>query len=231
MTLIEINVTFDFVCAWCYIGKRTLDRAISLYRKTYPGGRNDTITITWRPYYLNYNPHGHSVPKADLIDERLHDQTPDQRTALVNRMNKIGQSVGIYFKGGGMIGPHTRDAHRLVYLTRGSSSPETQGGLVEKILEAYHEREMDISDPAVLKEVAEMAGVEGKVLELWLAGGQSGGGDEVDEEARRNKEMMMMQMEGKRGVPRFVIQGEYEWDGQDVYEFMEIMGKVKEKED
>ncbi|KAL4893995.1 putative thioredoxin [Aspergillus ambiguus] len=221
MTLITIDVVFDFVCAWCYIGKRTLDRAIALYRKTYPGGCNDTITIAWRPYYLNYNPYGYSVLKTDLVDERLKDKTPEQRAALIKRMDKIGQSVAINFKGGGMIGPDTRDAHRLVYLSREDPNitSETHGELVENILEAYHEREMDISQREVLKETAVAAGIEPIVVERWLA---EDVGNAVDEEARRNKEM-----KGNTGVPRFLIQGMYQWDGDDLYEFIEIMGKVK----
>ncbi|EAU35544.1 conserved hypothetical protein [Aspergillus terreus NIH2624] len=211
MTLIEIDVVFDFVCAWCYIGKRTLDRAIGLYRKTYPGGRNDTITITWRPYYLNYNPYGHSVPKTDLMDERLKDQTPEQRAALISRMDKIGRSVGIHFKGGGMIGPNTRDAHRLVYLCREdpSTPSELQGDLVEKILEAYHELEKDISEKEMLRELAVAAGIEAATVDKWLEG--NGGGKEVDDEAKRNKGV-----DGNTGVPRFLIQGKYRWDGDDM---------------
>ncbi|GES61475.1 putative regulator of gluconeogenesis Rmd5 [Aspergillus terreus] len=210
MTLIEIDVVFDFVCAWCYIGKRTLDRAIGLYRKTYPGGRNDTITITWRPYYLNYNPYGHSVPKTDLMDERLKNQTPEQRAALISRMDKIGRSVGIHFKGGGMIGPNTQDAHRLVYLCREDASipSELQGDLVEKILEAYHELEKDISEKEVLRELAVAAGIEAATVDKWLE--ENGGGEEVDKEAKRNKEV-----EANTGVPRFLIQGNYHWDGDD----------------
>ncbi|KAI1650629.1 uncharacterized protein F4817DRAFT_326830 [Daldinia loculata] len=55
---------------WCYIAKRNLDTAISLYRKTYPGGESDTFSIVWTPYYLNYNPHPYSVEKDTLVHVR-----------------------------------------------------------------------------------------------------------------------------------------------------------------
>jgi predicted DsbA family dithiol-disulfide isomerase len=100
-------------------------------------------------------------------------------------------------------------------------SSEVHGELVEKLLEAYHEREMDISLPEVLKEAAVAAGIEAAVVERWLANV----GNVVDEEARRNREI-----EGIRGVPRYLFQGKYEWDGEDLQEFMEIMGKVKAEE-
>ncbi|KAF7125776.1 hypothetical protein CNMCM5793_002069 [Aspergillus hiratsukae] len=210
MTVIEIDIVFDFISAWCYIGRRSLDRAIALYRKTYPGGRNDTITIKWRPFYLNPNRHGHSVPKSVLFNERLKDKTPEQRAALVKRLDKIAQSVGVCINYARMIGPDTRDAHRLVYLSRedGTISSEVHGELVEKLLEAYHAREMDISRPEVLKEAAVAAGIEAAVVEKWLA---EDVGDVVDKEARKYREI-----EGIIGVLRFLFQGKYEWDGEDL---------------
>ncbi|TGJ84582.1 hypothetical protein E0Z10_g4193 [Xylaria hypoxylon] len=36
MTNFNIKVVSDTVCPWCYVGKSRLDRAIELYRKTYP---------------------------------------------------------------------------------------------------------------------------------------------------------------------------------------------------
>ncbi|KAI2779030.1 hypothetical protein F4815DRAFT_446628 [Daldinia loculata] len=70
MAVIEIQVISDIVCAWCYIAKRNLDTAIFLYRKTYPGGKSDTFSIVWTPYYLNYNPHPYSVEKDTLVHVR-----------------------------------------------------------------------------------------------------------------------------------------------------------------
>lgn len=105
------------------------------------------------PLLSQPNRHGHSVPKSVLFNERLKDKTPEQCAALVKRLDKIAQSVGVCINYGGMIGLDTRDAHCLVYLSGKDPtiSSEVHGELVEKLLEAYHEREMDISRPEVLK--------------------------------------------------------------------------------
>ena len=42
----RIDVIFDSVCPWCYIGKRRLEKALALR----PGLDSD---ITWRPFLLN----------------------------------------------------------------------------------------------------------------------------------------------------------------------------------
>ncbi|KAI8242856.1 hypothetical protein K4K57_000450 [Colletotrichum sp. SAR 10_99] len=111
MTIIEIEVIFGFVSAWCYIGKRNVDHAISLYQKTYPAGKKDTFSVTWKPYYLHYNPHPHSVDKSEVAKVRLSGMSPERQAALTLRMEQIGRSVSVNFKWGGKIGPDTRDAH------------------------------------------------------------------------------------------------------------------------
>ncbi|OLN86968.1 Uncharacterized protein YwbO 3 [Colletotrichum chlorophyti] len=223
MTVIEIDVAFDFVCAWCYIGKRQLEMAISLYQKTYPGGRRDTFSITWRPYYLNYNPSRHSVDKAELAETRLSDMTPERREALTRCMEQIGRSVGIGFRWGGKIGPDTRDAHRLVRLGR-AKAPEVGGALVEKLLEAYHELERDISDREVLRDAAVSVGLDAADVDsLWSSGE---GYDEVDAEERRTREAA-----AGSGVPTFIIQGVHRLGGvQDPSDFYEVFVQVKDGE-
>lgn len=133
--------------------------------------------------------------------------------------------MSIFFKAGGKIGS-TRDAHRNVHYCQMNESEKgadtaTTNALVEKIFEAYHEREMDISDPDVLRELAADARVSGDEVNGWLDASPA----VVDEEARRNKE------EVKSGVPVFIIQDEHRIDGSgDITQFLEIFSKVKETE-
>ncbi|KAF2095929.1 putative thioredoxin [Rhizodiscina lignyota] len=221
MTVIQIDVISDIVCAWCYIGKRRLERAISIYQKTYPGGSSDVFSINWRPYYLNYNPSPHSVDKSELMDTRLSGMSPEQRAALIQRMDQIGRSVGIDFKGGGKIGS-TRDAHRLIHLCQAKSA-EVQNDLVERLFQAYHELEKDISDRDVLHKIATDAGVNTVEVDEWLASDL--GADVVDDEAQKNRDTEAS------GVPTFIIQGVHRLEGaQDPSDLMEIFVKVKEGE-
>ena len=145
---------------------------------------------------------------------------------MMRRLAQVGHAVGIDFKFGGRHGS-TRDAHRLTLLsqtTTTASSHEIQDRLVEKLFEAYHELEKDISSPDVLREIAVDAGLDGSEVREWL-GSDNRGGDTVDAEARRNREA------GVSGVPMFVIQGEHRVDGaRDVEEFLELFIKVKERE-
>lgn len=207
---------------WCYIGKRTLEKAISLYQKTYPGGKDDRFSIAWQPYYLDQNPPARSVDKRELREQRLSGISPERATEMIQRLAQIGHSVGIDFKFGGRHGS-TRDAHRLTLLSQTkTASPEIQDKIVEKLFEAYHELEKDISSPDVLREIAVDAGLDESEVGEWLVSNL--GGDIVDAEARRNREA------GISGVPMFIIQGEHRVDGaRDVGEFLETFIKVKER--
>ena len=50
MNGLTIDVVSDVVCAWCFIGKRHLDRALQLWRQE----RSDSeVAVRWRPFFLN----------------------------------------------------------------------------------------------------------------------------------------------------------------------------------
>lgn len=86
MALIKLTVISDPVCPWvcynppmasyihlnlnfhtqCYIGYRRLTKAIRLYQKTYPGGSQDRIRISWKPYFLDREAPMESVPYIGL---------------------------------------------------------------------------------------------------------------------------------------------------------------------
>lgn len=139
-------------------------------------------------------------------------------------MNAIGRSVGIHFKGGGNIGP-TQDAHRLIYNAQTQASRDQQSStkvnhLVEKIFEAYHELELDISDRDVLQKIGIETGFSEEEVHRWLY--KDEGVSEVDLEAQRNKHTL------GSGVPVYIIQDEHKVNGSgDVSEFLEIFSKIK----
>ncbi|KAI1147587.1 thioredoxin-like protein [Nemania diffusa] len=240
MTVIEIQVISDIVCAWCYLSKRTLDQAIALYRKTYPGGRRDEFRLSWTPYYLNYNPHPHSVAKQELAktNPKTKDLTPAQSEKLTQRMDRAGRAAGIAFQWGGLIGPNpsSRDAHRLIRwgsaaIPTASSGTDSDGekksaatakrdALVEGLFAAYHCLELDISDRAVLRDVAVGAGFDAAEVQTYLESGADA--DAVDEEAARSKSAV------NSGVPTLIVQGERLDGVQDIQDLMEAFVRVKE---
>jgi predicted DsbA family dithiol-disulfide isomerase len=159
------------------------------------------------------------MDKSEVADIKLKGMSAEKRAALTQRMNQLGLSVGIGFKSGGKIGS-TRCAHVLIHLSQ-TRSPEIQDTVVEKLFEAYHELEKDISSLEILGEIAISAGLDGSEVEDLLR--SNAGETQVDEEARKNREI------ATSGVPLFIIQGEHQINGaQDPSEFMEAFIKAKE---
>ncbi|MCJ1327511.1 hypothetical protein MMC10_004180 [Thelotrema lepadinum] len=210
MTKFQINVISDPVCPFCYIGKSRLERAIALYQKTYPGGRNDTFTVTWSPYYLN-----NSAPKAGVpVTQRMAERFGADRVAeKQKRMRQMGAAEGFEFTFGGRIG-HTRDAHRVMQLAKVKENAEVGNAVMASIMKAYFEGDADVTSWDDLIEAAARGGLDRRQVKQWLEEGK--GGEEVDREVEEAERA------GIRGVPQFVINGKYQVDGaQNVEDFVE----------
>jgi predicted DsbA family dithiol-disulfide isomerase len=152
--------------------------------------------------------------------KKFKDWSAEKMAAASNRVEQAGRATGINFKDGGKIGS-TRDAHRLIYLCQKTQTPKEQDALVEKLFEAYHEQEKDISSKEVVREIAIDAGIREIEVNEWLNSDLDG--KTVDEEAQYNREKV------SNGVPTFIIQGVHRVDGaQDLQELLEALVKAKE---
>ncbi|KAL6722035.1 hypothetical protein ACLMJK_001140 [Lecanora helva] len=201
MTNFKINIYSDT----CYIGKRRLDRAISLLPKTYPKGRDDTFTFTWLPHILHPSAPATGVPLLGIMRSRLGD---DLASKWQRRLLAIGKGEGIHFGFGGKIGD-TRDSHRLIEFAKVKGK---QTEMVEGLVEA------------LLREVGVRVGLDGEEVDDWF---ESGGGEEQVEQAIRESEGNGKKM----GVPRYVIQGAYTVDGaDDPGAFLEAFADIKATE-
>ncbi|KAI0161536.1 DSBA-like thioredoxin domain-containing protein [Xylariaceae sp. FL1272] len=227
MTNFTIEIVSDPVCPWCYIGKKRLDRAIPLYQKVYPGGRNDTFTINWQAFYLDPTAPAEGIPWAQRHEQRFaarraanasNDKGNPDPEALRKRLASIGRAEGIEFSFAGKIG-HTRPAHRAIWYAK---TKGVQDEFVMALFADYFEGEGDVTSYESLADMAAKVGLDrGETLE-WLEGGK--GTEEVDNEARSAVER------GLKGAPNFYIQGQHVDGAHDEQAFMEVLVKIKEDE-
>ena len=218
MTTFNIAITSDNVCPWCYVGKKKLERAISLYKSAHPAS-NDTFSMTWLPYYLNPAAPKIGVDKRSYFKSKFGDE---KASMIMERLAAVGKDAGINFSFGGKTG-NTRDSHRLVQFGK-TKGANVQTRVVEELFKSYFEEEGDITSHDVLREAGVKAGLEEAEVKNWLESDK--GGDEVD------KEVSEAQIRGVSGVPNFVLQGRYEIGGaQDAEAFVKVFERVKEMED
>ena len=155
--------------------------------------------------------------------ERYESRFGAERTkAIHERMNGVGQSLGINFKWGGKVG-NTRDSHRLIQLAK-TKSPEMQTKVVEALFAAYFENEQDITDHGVLLGAAKKAGLDEAEARKWIVESDEGG-KVVDAEVKEAQEKMIS------GVPHFMLNERFEVEGaQDSMAFVRLFERLKKIE-
>lgn len=144
----KLEVASDVICPWCYIGKRRLERALSLLKNEL------SPQIRWLPFQLNPGMPEEGVPRAEY--RRAKFGSLERSRQLDARVIAEGKSEGIDFAFDRIQRtPNTTQAHRLIALA------EEQNTVVDALFRAYFEDARDIGDPAVLADIAAQCGVKG----------------------------------------------------------------------
>ena len=144
----KLEVASDVICPWCYIGKRRLERALSLLKNEL------SPQIRWLPFQLNPGMPEEGVPRAEY--RRAKFGSLERSRQLDARVIAEGKSEGIDFAFDRIQRtPNTTQAHRLIALA------EDQNAVVDALFRAYFEDAKDIGDPAVLADIAAQCGVKG----------------------------------------------------------------------
>jgi predicted DsbA family dithiol-disulfide isomerase len=183
---VTIDVTSDAICPWCYIGKRRLEKAITL------AGRED-VRVRWHPFQLNPR-----MPKAGMNRKEYRTAkfgSWERSLALDAQVTASGQAEGIPFDFERITRtPNTLDAHRLIWL---ADKEGIQDAVVEAVFRAYFTEGRDISDLPTLLDVAAGAGLARKRAEAVLNGDDGMEAIRAAEDQARRNEV--------RAVPFFLI--------------------------
>ena len=176
-----IEIASDVICPWCYIGKRRLEKALESLK-----GEVDA-RIEWLPFQLNPAMPQEGVARADY--RRAKFGSVEKGRALDARVAQEGAGEGIAFAFDRMQRtPNTVAAHQLIDLAQ---SQGKAGPVVDALFRAYFEEASDIGDPAVLKGIADGAGVTG-----W---------PEAKDKARVAVQEERVRDLGISGVPTFIF--------------------------
>ena len=182
----DLLVFIDVICPWCFVGKRRLERALTMIGQ-------DTVRVTWLPFELNPD-----MPKTgmDRRDYRIRKFGSEERSAQLDaQMTETGESEGINFRFDLILRtPNTLNAHRLMWLQRQTGG---QDRLVERLFRAYFAQGDDIGSDAVLGNIAVEAGMERARVCAFLQSDEGAFQVSQEEEAARRV--------GLSGVPAFIL--------------------------
>ena len=182
----RIDVIFDSVCPWCYIGKRRLEKALPLR----PGLEPD---ITWRPFLLNPEMPPEGIDRAIYLVRKFGSEARVRR--VYGAIADAGQSEEIDFAFDSIRQtPNSVDSHRLVRF-----AGDAAGDAVEALFQAYFLRGENIGERDVLVGIGTGIGLDGHTLRAYLESDT-----DIDDVLAENTRAHRL---GINGVPAYVIDG------------------------
>jgi predicted DsbA family dithiol-disulfide isomerase len=168
MEKLNIEVTYDFICPWCWIGEENLKQAIS---EANAGAQTKLVFV---PYELNPGMSVEGLNRKEYRSAKFGTWAPRSQ-AMDAQVAEAGRQVGLEFNYAlAKRTPSTLAAHRLVWVLQ---QRHDVTALVEAIFHAYFSAGRDIGDVAVLTEIAVAVGYKRDKVEAFFA--SDSGVDEV----------------------------------------------------
>lgn len=178
-----IDIISDFVCPWCYIGKRNLDALRA----------EAEIETRWHPYLLHPDMPPGGLDRAELIRKKFGSE--ERAKELGRNVEAAARQAGLFITLGKQPRiPDTRDAHRLMRWASGQGVADT---LAERLFAAYFVDGLDIGDMQLLADLAADVGLDRAVVTKLLA-------SDADREAVQAQADHARAI-GVTGVPTMVI--------------------------
>ena len=199
---LPIEVVFDLVCPWCFLGIRRL-------RRTLRSRPDVAAELIWRPFLLNPDLAPQGVPRQEYLVRKFGGEERARR--LHGTIAELGRAEGLDFRFDRIRRvPHSLDAHRLV---RWAGRFGLADALVDAVFEAYFMDGADIGDAAILAAIAGRLGLEAAAARRFLA--------TVAEVEAVHADNLRAHRLGINGVPCFVVAGRHAIAGAQEPEVLE----------
>lgn len=182
---LSVEVVYDLICPWCYLGIRRLMRALA--------SRDDvTFDITWRPFLLNPDMTRLGMARGDYVVRKFGGEERARR--LYGTITETGAAEGIRFRFDLIRRtPSSVDGHRLVQF---AAQHGKASDLVGVVFERHFGQGQDTGNIEVLVSAAEEAGLDAREARAFLD--SEAGFEQVHAENLRAHRL------GINGVPCFI---------------------------
>ncbi|MBP7903177.1 MAG: DsbA family oxidoreductase [Candidatus Planktophila sp.] len=185
-----IDIWSDVVCPWCFIGKRRLEKALSLFE------HRDEVVIRHRAFQLQPDIDTTQPTKAYLAEKyRMAEAQVEEMQANVCA---IADGEGLCYNLDETLSGNTFDAHRLLLWAQTIGK---QDELLEVMYSAYFEKSLPLFSHEDLIQVCSAAGIkEGDVRAILQS-------DDFSPQVLEDRALATQL--GATGVPFFVIDMKY----------------------
>ena len=196
---LSVDIVSDVMCPWCIIGWLKFRKVMEHFE-----GRI-AFRVQWHPFELNPDMPREGEDAASHV-MRKYGISAEQSRANSGRMAGIADELGFAFnRGADFRMRNSFDAHRLLTWAGAIEDPEqtaatgVQTALKLGLFTAHFTDGRDVSDPAVLADVAASVGLDRARAAAILAG------DEFGEMVRTEERYWADQ--NVTGVPAFILGG------------------------
>ncbi|MCP3028048.1 DsbA family oxidoreductase [Halobacillus sp. A5] len=191
-----IEVWSDFVCPFCYIGKRRLEQALL----TLPP--DSKVEVVYKSFELD--------PEAPVntrisIEEKLskkYGKSISEAKEMTSQMSQQASEAGLDFQFSRMVPTNTFKAH---IVSKIAERYELKKDMQEILFRAVFTEGRDVGDENTLMETASHAGLDSRIVNEALSN------ESYMNQVRREEEEA--QEIGVQGVPFFVINRKYAISG------------------
>ncbi|AWB43807.1 protein-disulfide isomerase [Paenibacillus sp. CAA11] len=210
----KIEIWSDFMCPFCYIGKRRFEQALSGFE------HKEEVEVVLRSFELDPEaPHttDHDVHEAIAVK---YGMSREQARENSLRITAQAAEVGLDYNMDSMVLTNSFDAHRLVHF---AAEYGKMNEMAERLFQAVFTRAESIGDREALASMAAEVGLSAAEAAEALRSGRY--------EAEVRKDESDGERLGIRGVPFFVINHKYGISGaQPEQAFREALLKIWEEE-
>jgi len=199
---LQVEVVYDLVCPWCYLGTRRLRRALR--------ARPDVLAdILWRPFLLNPDIPLAGMPRQEFLTRKFGGEERARR--LHGTIADLGRAEGVPFRFERILRmPSSLDAHRLV---RFAAREGLADAMVDALFHGYFAEGADIGHLDTLLRIAQGVGLDRAATHRFL--------DSAAEADAVHAENLRAHRLGINGVPCFVIGGRHAIAGAQEPEVLE----------
>ncbi|MBS0455621.1 MAG: DsbA family oxidoreductase [Proteobacteria bacterium] len=155
-TTLSVDVWFDLVCPWCWIGKHNLAKAIDRLRQSDPGLH---VQTTWHPVQLIPQ-----VPQEGWPFDAFYEKRLGSREAVLARRAQVQAAARL---AGAPIDysritvfPNTAAAHQLLSAGQAQLAPEAFDALLTRLFDGYFTQGENLGNAATLAAIAAAHGVD-----------------------------------------------------------------------
>lgn len=190
----RIDLVFDTVCPWCFIGKRQLDSLIAQKKHL-------SFEINWHSFFLNPGMPLEGMDYQEYTQKKFGGKLKNEH--VFNNINQIAKSFDLEFNFSIIKQiPNSLDSHRMVKL---ASRQNQAGEMLDALYQSYFVKGRNIGNRSVLIDIAIKLGYDSVDVRDYLYSDK-----DVVETLNQNHNTLRL---GITGIPAFIFDESFSISG------------------